>query len=438
MWPILSKTWRLLLVPIAALAMFLGAYSYFYTDTYDAPPAPDIPFQNIRAPESSFGSYVEPPLIQSGLLVVDAAHRNNMTAGEISVLLSLVADRGYDIEVVGDIGSSRSISLTQRLSELGEVLRKADSFVVILPRDSFINEEVDMVERYLDKGGKLLLIADPARSHDINSLAERFGIAFQADYLYNVAENDLTFQDIFIRDFKADEITNGLGQIALYTAGSIRSAGPGLALGDANTRSSLVERVEPFYPVVKGADGRVLAMADLTFMIPPQNAILDNDRLLSNIADYLTAGEREFELADFPHFFDGEADILLGGAELFDVGTQLKSDLLERRISSQIRGVEDLTRDTLFLGLYEHSEQVARYLEVAGIQVDGTLRTSFTPDITTSGTAIILLHRGRERNVLVILGSSELSLIDMVQRLDSGDYGSGLVSELLGVYTTFR
>lgn len=438
MWPILSKTWRISLIPIAALAMFLGAYFYFYTDTYDPPPAPDIPLQNIRAPLSTFNSYVEPPPIQSGLLVVDAAHRNDMTEGEISVLLSLVADRGYDVEFIGDIGSRRSTSLSQRLSELDEVLRRADSLAVILPRDSFISQEVDMIERYVDKGGKLLLIADPTRDHDINSLADRFGVAFQTDYLYNVAENDINFQDIFIRNFEADEITNGLGQIALYTAGSIRSSGAGLAFGDANTRSSLVERVEPFYPLVKEKEGRVLAIADLTFMIPPQNAILDNDRLLFNIAGYLTTSQREFELADFPHFFDGEADILLGGASLFDVGTQLKSNLLESQIASEIKGVEDLTEDTVFLGLYDDSAQVAQYLGIAGIQVDETLRTPFTPDIDTDGTALILLHRARDRRVLVILGSSRLSLLDMVRQLDTGGYRSGLVSDFLGIYRSFR
>ena len=175
MWPILSKTWRISLIPIAALAMFLGAYFYFYTDTYDPPPAPDIPLQNIRAPLSTFNSYVEPPPIQSGLLVVDAAHRNDMTEGEISVLLSLVADRGYDVEFIGDIGSRRSTSLSQRLSELDEVLRRADSLAVILPRDSFISQEVDMIERYVDKGGKLLLIADPTRTMTLT--AWRTGLA---------------------------------------------------------------------------------------------------------------------------------------------------------------------------------------------------------------------------------------------------------------------
>ena len=85
-----------------------------------------------------------------------------------------------------------------------------------------------------------------------------------------------------------DEITRDLHNITLYTAGSIESSGTGLAFTDGTTRSTLFEGLEPFYPIVKEAEGRVLAIHDFTFLVPPQNSILDNDRLVSNIADFLT------------------------------------------------------------------------------------------------------------------------------------------------------
>ncbi len=124
---------------------------------------------------------------------------------------------------------------------------------VILPNAPFSREEANLVEQFvLRKGGKLLLIADPTRRNEINSLAERFGIAFQPDYLYNTVDYELNFQNIFIRHFQADEITRELEQIALYTAGSIKSATPGLGFTDGNTRSSMFESVEPFYPPGQG------------------------------------------------------------------------------------------------------------------------------------------------------------------------------------------
>ena len=436
---LLRKAWRPLLTLLVALALFLALYFTFYPGDYDAPPTARIPFEEISAPSSNIDSFVELPPGQEGLLLVDGIHRNDFQPGEIGALLSRVADRGYEVEFLG--GGDRfgfpSIGGIQREFLLDEALRRADSLAVVLPTVPYGSREVDLVDRFVQKGGRLLLMADPTRAHEINSLAGRFGVAFQPDYLYNTREYDINFQNIFIRDFRPDQVTRGLHQIVLYTAGSIRSSGTGLAVTDGNTRSALIERIEPFYPMVVAGEGRVLAISDLTFMIPPQDSILDNDRLVANMADYLTTSTREFELGDFPHFLKSGVDILLRGPELFDTGTSLRNALSEFQIESAIRGVEDLSRDTVFLGLYAEADDLAQYLDVAGIQVDGALRTPFTPEMATSRAAIILLHRTENRNVMVILGESGLALTDMVNRLASGIFRNGLVSEFLGVYRTF-
>ena len=320
------------------------------------------------------------------------------------------------------------------LTSYEKQLRKADSFVLVLPTTPYTQEEVDILKSFVGKGGKVLLIADPGRPNAINSVADAFGIQFQAGYLYNVVEHDLNFLNIFVRDFRPDPVTEGLNTIALYRAGSIRATGPPLAFSDTNTFSSMVERLEPLTPMVKSADGRVLAISDLTFLQPPQNTTLDNDRLFENIADFLTTGERRFELGEFPHFFKDDVDILLGRADLLDTGTRLRSVLAGAQIESEFQSVEDLTKDTVFLGLYQDSLSVAQYLDVAGVQVDGALRTPFTADITAEGTGILLLHKSNRRHVLVVLGDRLESLRSVVGRLGSGAFTSGLVSDSLGVY----
>ena len=421
---LLHKTWRLFLILLVALAFFLGAYFYFYPGGYDPPASPDLALEQIALPTSSISTFTEVPSIQRGMLLFDGAHLNGFGKAEISTLLSRVADRGYDIEFIEET----------RPSLLDAKLRQADSFAILNPSRPFAGEEIDIIERFVGKGGKLLLIAEPTLDHEINSLAERFGVAFQPDYLWNLVEYELNFRNIFIRDFRADELTRGLGQIVLYTPGSIRSSGTGLAITDANTRSSTVDRLEPFYPMVKAGDGHVLAISDLTFMVSPQNSVLDNDRLISNIADYLTDSRRKFELGDFPHFFKGDVDILLGQASVVDVATEIKVMLSGFRIASEIRGVEDLSTDTVFVGLFEDISAVSQYLDLAGVQLDDALRTPFTHDIPTSGTSIVVLHRTQERYVLLILADSPRSLEGTVRLLRSGQFTTGLVSELLGIY----
>lgn len=437
---LISKLGRPVLLLLFALAFFLGAYFFYHPGRYDPPTTIAISIEGIAPPPSLLRTLTELPLIQMGNLLVDGMHGNNFTKEELSVLLSRVADRGFEVEVIGEpsrFGGFSTLREGARLSLLREKLRSADSLAVILPNAPYSREEANLVEQFvLRKGGKLLLIADPTRRNEINSLAERFGIAFQPDYLYNTVDYELNFQNIFIRHFDSDEITRELEQIALYTAGSIRSATPGLAFTDGNTRSSMFESVEPFYPLVKSGEGRVLALADLTFMIPPRNSILDNDRLVSNIADYLTSSQRKFDLADFPHFFREDVDILLGRSALFDVASNLKGMLSSFQIGSKIPGVEDITKDTVYIGLYEDSSDVAQYLELAGIGLDGTLRTPFTPDIVREDTAIILLHAGLERHVLVILGDSESALREAVAFLGSGEFRDGLIGDTVGVYRT--
>ena len=425
-------------MPIFAAATFVGVFFFFYRGSYDPPPQVDIPFQEITSPGVPSGAFVDSPTaqVQRGLLLVDALHNNAFNESEIITFSSRVTNRGYDVESIGS--ALDFFDESYRVQQLEEKLRRADSFLVILPQQPYSEAEAALVERFVQKGGKLLLVSDPTRPHRINTLAERFGLDFQPDYLYNVEEYDLNFQNIFVSDFQPDELTVGLDAITLYTAGSIRSSGPGLAFTDANTRSSLVETTGGLYPIAWGDSRNVLAIADFTFMVPPHNSLLDNDKLMSNIANYFTSSEREYDLADFPYFYEvgseNSVDILLGQPSLWGIGTAVKNGLAARQVSSQIRGVEDVSRDTVFLGLYEDALQMSQYLQAAGIRVDDTLGAPFATDLDPEGTAITVLDQNQDRHVLVILADTPETLSDAVDRLLTGRFRDDMVTDFVGVH----
>ena len=424
MWRQRSKAWIWLLLPVVAAIFYLTSSLLFYRGSYSPPSVTGKPIEQFSLPSYPSNRSTDVPVARDGVFVLDKAHLNGFDDEELDTLVSKVAARGYTVEFM--TGFSRKAALKDHL-------RRADSFAVILP-GAYTSEEADLVETFVDKGGRLLLIADPSRSHEINSLADRFGIHFQDGYLYNVLEHDLNYRNILVRSFRPDDITSGLGAIALYTAGSVKSTGPKLAFTDTNTLSSMVQRVEPFAPVARSADGRVLAISDLTFMLPPQNTTLDNDQFISNIANFLTTGQREFDLADFPHFFRGDVDIIVTDASLFEASARLKSDLSEEQVTSEVRGVEDLGRDTIFLTLFQDTLEVAQYLDAAGVRVDESIRTPFTPDIDPEGAALLLLHQGNDRRVLIIVGESPGTVNLVLVLLRRGDFKTGLVSDLLGIY----
>ena len=434
----LVKTWRPFLILVVALAVFLGAFFYYYRGAYQAPPNPELPLAKITLPSTSYARFDETPRSEKGLLLLDGFHRNDYHELEITNLLSKVAERGYEVDfMLGEPSRFTNFGTLDpelKPAVLEERLRGADSLVVVAAWEVYQKSEVDVIERFVRKGGKLLLVADPSRGNEMNSLSKRFGITFQPGYLYNLAEYDTNFQEIFVRSFRPSPVTRNLTEIALYTAGPIETSGTGLALTDSNTKSTLVEQNQAFHPLASGEDSNVLAVYDLTFMIPPQSSVKDNDRLVSNIADFLTTSDRRFDLADFPYFFKEDTDVLVGGPALLDLATELRSVLSSFRISSQMLGVEDLRKDTVFLGLFDDSSRVVQYLDLVGIQVGSTIRTPFTRDVEKEGTAVAVLHTMAERDVLIILGDSRETIAAVIERLRSGGFRRGLVSDFVGVY----
>ncbi len=424
--------WKLLLLPGFAVAFFLAAYFSFYQGSYTPPYAPDIAFERLKTvPEAPVG-FADQPVFSGnpigttarGALLIDTGHSNAFNQQEIVTLLSRVSDRGYSVEFIANA----------EISQMEEKLRQADAFIVISPQNPYHRGEADLVVDFVGRGGKVLLVADPGRPNKLNSLSERLGISFQPDYLYNLAEYDTNFQEFFVRDFQADAITSGIDELVFYYAGSIESTGPALALTDGNTYSSIEERIVPRSPLTIGAHRNVLAVHDLTFMIPPYNSVQDNDRLIANIADFLTESERQYRLTDFPRFLEGEVDILLGKPDLFELGAQMKQLLAERGIVAEIRGLEGGSRDLVFLGLYEHNAGIARYLDAAGVRIGDTLTAPFTPGIPLEDTSAILLHRSGDRDVLVILADSSNGLGAMLDQLESGEFRNRLADDFAGVY----
>ena len=430
---------KYLLFPLlVALAVFLAAFFYFNRGNGYAPPAEaEFPYEALTQKTSITGpsGFVDQPpaSVRRGIVAVDSAHRNGFQKVELTTLLSRVTNRGYSVEFLSEF---ELLDKFASGSLLEEGLPRADSLVIIGPRDPYSRSEIASVQRFVEQGGRVLLIADPTRSHDINSIAAPLGLEFQPDYLFNQEEYDLNFQHIILREFQPDPVTVGLNEVVLYTAGSIKTSGGGLVFPSDSTRSSLLADLGGTAPIATGNDRDVLGVADLTFLVPPHNSFVDNDRLISNLADFLTGGQRQFSLGDFPHFFKEDVDILLGDPSLFDTGTSLKSALAAVQVPSQLVQQEDSAVDTIFLGLYDDADQVASYLQTNGVRVNDTVTIPSAPEIDRSGAGVIALHRSQDRHVLVVLADSNETLSTVTDYLIVGYFRDGLVNENVGVYKT--
>ncbi len=427
--------WKLAILPVFLVAFLVVAYLVFYRGGYTPPPTPDIAFETIDSIPVAAADFSDQPVFTAspigggvrGRLLVDESHRNNFNRSEIGALLSRVAARGYTTGFRDDDAET----------ELADQLSQVDAFLVILPITAFTEAEIEAVVKFVEQGGRLLLLADPGRNFQINQLAEPFGVFFQPDYLYNLKEYDSNFREIFVRDFRADSITTGIREMVFYYAGSIESTGFGLAMTDGNTSSSISEIVEPRSPLAVGAQRNILAIYDLTFMVPPYIGVKDNDRLVSNIADFLTDSGRSYALADFPRFFQDEVDILVGDPALVTRAAGVKQVLGRKGVSARLQGAENVSRDTVFLSLFGSHDAVSRYLDAYDITVsDETFAASFASGIPREDRALLLLHRSGERDVLIILAESDEGLDSVIAGLERDTFREGLVDDITGVFDT--
>jgi len=310
---------RIAIVIIGIIIVVLGKGFFYYKGFYSPPPSEMPSYEQIvvaAAPSTEFSDIYEEG---EGIILIDLAHDNAFDIEELNVLTSRLISRGLTIKLFSAeddlekelIGEEEELEeepageeeeqeeeLTGEEEEPEEELEGADAFIIVCPQLEFSMEERETINEFVNNGGKLLLIADPTRSSQINSISLKFGLIFEADYLYNMKENEVNYRNIFVTEFRENEITKKLQKIALYTAGSISSTDGGIAFVDQNTFSSLIETRKELSPTALAQESKVLAVHDLTFMTEPYNGILDNNQLISNIADWLASPAEEVEVEE--------------------------------------------------------------------------------------------------------------------------------------------
>lgn len=213
------------------------------------------------------------------VVLIDHSHENAFYGEELTMLLSEIASRNY----------------TARYFEAGEDLEErlnqTEAFVVLSPWTRFSDSEIDSVRRFAENGGRLLMVLDPTRalSDPINSLAVEFGVVFGNGFLYNLEEHYGNYRNLIISDFKESNITRGLKTIVFYTASHIYSNDQ-VAFTSDRTFSSEGELTKRFSPIAFVSEKGVLAIGDQTFLTEPYCYMEDNQKLVSNVADFLTSG----------------------------------------------------------------------------------------------------------------------------------------------------
>ena len=458
---------RIAIVIVGIIVVVLGRGFFFYSGFYSPPPSEMPSYEHIVVPPpplTEFSDNVSDNISEEKRsVIIDLAHDNNFDIEELNVLMLRLVSRGLTIKFLGVE------------DDLEEELRFADALGVILPETNYSKEEVKLVREFVDKGGRLLLIADPTRPGEVSSLSAEFGLVFESGYLYNLKENDGNFRNVFISRFGTNELTKNLTKIVFYTAGYISPATNGIAFTDDNTFSSVMEVKGRLSPIALSSNSKVLAISDLTFMTEPHNAVYDNNQFISNIADWLAESERIFLLSDFPHCISDDLAIAYTDPSVLDMATRLKvllSDMGKEAEISQHEAPLTLSKDTIFLGLFKEIEAVKSYLERANISITTeekeeeeekekavptpeaeneesepkeepeklpiTIEIGGMGEVYKKGTSLIYLSGEVGERLLLILADTEDMFKETIDLLERGDFRQWLISDQLAICRTER
>jgi hypothetical protein len=391
----------LLLLPVG------GRWFWYYRGKYETPKIMPIDLARIATTNEKYSPYNDQPQPGRGRVVIDLAHYNNLLVDDLTPLKARLAVRGVEVEIYDNTSNDT----------LAARLRGATALVELVPTDSYGLVERQAIVDFVNDGGRLLVAADPTRPVPVyqepgyidlysvffpesaipavNSLASDFGVSYFEDYLYNLSDYDANYRNVKYSAFsKESPLTQGLNQVTLFAAHSLRGDGIPLIKGDENTLSNLRAGETGFVSAMLAAEGKVLALGDITFMTSPYYQASDNDHFLSNIADWLAEDERLWDLKDFPYLFSGPVDWIQTFSEAVDPRLIAQSTPLQQLFEQsgtplELRTEADPEHDSLYIGTFSELDGVQNFLTAANITITftSTATTTATVDLKETQTA---------------------------------------------------
>ena len=445
--PLLGRTvwhYRGLYRPAAPIQV--PAYAEF------SPPQPPVREPAIELPEAGPGLEGATAGRQK-LVLFDQSHSNRFSMSELRALTTALSAQGARIEVLDSSFAFDELGLEGRL-------KYTHSLVVVAPSVVFSTGEVTAVERFVERGGRLVVILDPTRtgssidvfgflflapSDDVsaaNQLLRSFDLSFSDDYLYNLTENEGNFRNVLLRDFGEHPLTAGLETVALYAARSVQTqAGAPLLSGDSGTLSSLTDAGGGLVAAALAPDAQTLALGDLTFMTPPYDTVADNARFIHNLAEYLLGGERRLDLQDLPFVFSGPISVVQSAdfslqAETLVALRAMSTALAPAGLSLSFPENAPSDGDLLVLGLFKPDPELSELIEPFDLVLpadaeDGRLGAPGFGSVNPAGIGFVGLARADTRTTLILLASDQAGLVALLETV-----GQGLLSDCLRSETT--
>ncbi|MFZ5877815.1 MAG: hypothetical protein ACOY0R_00440 [Chloroflexota bacterium] len=428
------------LLPIVARAAWFYPGTYSRAEKVQIPDynAMQLPLAPLQTPQAAdVDSQME------GVVVFDMTHANLFQQGEVQALTEALTARGGQVE------------FDMEYEMLAARLRYASAYVIVAPNSTYTGEEIRLLADFVARGGRLAVFTDATRgtlfydyntgnptqasdSNAVNPLLAPFGITINNDYLYNLAENEGNFRNVYFDQFGQADLTGDLKRVALYGTHSVKTeTGTLLLSGGEKTFSSLTDAHNTLEGgAALSADGNVLVFGDATFLSTPYNQVADNSTLIGNIADFLLGGARQPALVDFPFLFRGKTVQVLPTAEV-QMTAEMVAALGQMQanlsyLSVDLKMVEEAPDegDMLILGTFVQSDDLDPFIKDFDLVTDDYSSFVEVPGIGKvgrTGNGLVLFLPGEKGNTLILLAETTDDLTYLLSTLNYGGLSSCLV-----------
>ncbi len=411
----MKQSTRWLLIAVIGLLLLIGPSILRYLSSsapstiYTPPVIPTAAIAATPIPTATPVSLDAPAVIATaairrGPVIVDLAHYSMLQRNRFQPLAAALATQGVDLRfwlptVSADVDSFAAFP--DQSEALQATLADASALVVISPFFLYSDKEVQVVTRFLADGGRLLIISDPDiegdAARDTNSLAARFDVIFNEDYLYDTVDNDENFTHFFQGGFFDQAADLEGSRIAFYGGRSIDGAITPQVRSASTTLSSLRTGQTGFTTVALGglasnhSNGRVLALSDFDVLTDPYVTRHDNRRLLNFVANFLAGGARNQTIADFPAFLGKEIALIVDSSDPVGADAVSKAAELQRVLEASGRTLQlgatnwltdsaaPSSADLLYVAHFEDAAHNTTLLADAGFALETRVMTPTLP-----------------------------------------------------------
>jgi hypothetical protein len=465
------KNKKILIALLFFTLPIIGRILWFYQGIYFRNSKDNSPeYENLTIPLPALSTpalFAPAELEKKVTVLIDQSHGNLFTVAEIEPLYNDLILRGVEI-LIADTES-----------DFEPMLRKSDALIVITPTDPYTSEEIEDVEEFVARRGKMLVIADPTRSDrelqddreetviQTNQLLQPFLISFNNDYVYNISENEGNFRNVFVYPAGYSELTKNLTSLVFYGAHSVATSAESVIEGDQKTLSSLTDAGGDLPVSALDETGNVLVIGDLTFMTNPFYQVADNNQFIQNITDFLVNSFRVRNFSDFPDLFTRDLGIILSEGitldkDLLEIMSNLQRNFALDDISVTIFEESTDGFDEVILGIYPPGEELKTLTDAIGFyysEMDQFVTATPPPEekplaedtdtqpigpsgyftvpefgsIPSEGFGFLMINQTDKKIQLVLLAESQENCINLLKLIEMGSLERCLVGKNIAV-----